>query len=528
MQVISQKWKKTKRNYLDWLNNSDLKTFFSKNIYYEDLSLWWITNVYEKEALNNHNWYNELNNILNGYSNNQLDKKINIFREILKTLLKFLKTLFLSIFIKIAFQEKNSKDLLHKNFLHVNFSNLVKFKNNFIDHQYGLFSFKNKEISYAIQFQYDFSLIYNYFTIKKKLKAIPIDYYIANKHLNLSDIIKIYFFTLKKFFFLNKSLKKKNYFIIKKKNCSNILKPLLLESFFGSIQFSLINGLSFRNLYKEKKFKNFISYVEFFPSSRSIYYFLKCKNNLNIISINHANYSDNMLSYSFTKNDFSLKKDYLNFSPCPDIFFTQGHKYFKRLKYVFPKKKVFKIGSLKLGIQNIDSIKRKTLLRKKINTNKKILTLCLSTHDYLGMLDILNKCNLSNFFIVLRPHPYYAEPTIKYFNKNFKYKYHLLKELNSREVIKVSDYIISGDSSLCYESVIMGKKNTIRLYNEKYHPLYDLDDGVSIIKDHKNLQKYLSNQLKIPMSNPKNIERNFFFKYDKQAHIRLKKILKKI
>ncbi len=529
MKVISQKWNKTKKNYLEWLIKNDLKTFFSKNIYYENLSLWWLTKVYEKDALNDHTWFNELNNILNGYHNDQYYKKKNIFSETLKTFLKLLKTLFLSIFIKIVFQEKKSVNSTHKDLVHVQFSNLVKFKNNYIDTQYGLFSLKNKEISYAIQFQYDFSLIYNCFSIKKKLKAIPVDYYIVNKHLNLADIIKVYYFAFNKFIFLNKSLKKKNYFIINKKNCSTILKPLLQESFFGSIQFSLINGLSFRNLYRKKKFRNFISYLEFFPYSRSVYYFLKHQNKLNIISINHANYSDNMLAYSIRKNEFSLKKDYLNFSPCPDIFFSQGEKYFQRLKDIFPQKKIFKIGSLKLGIQKIDFKKEKcSLLRKKINTNKKIVTLCLSTHDYLGMIEILNKCDLSKFFIVLRPHPYYEEPTLKYFNKNFKYKYHLLKELSSREVMKASDFIISGDSSLCYESVIMGKKNTVRLYNESYHPLYDADDGVTIIKNHKNLQKYLNQKVKIQNTNPKSLVRKFFFKYDKQAHIRLKKILKQI
>ena len=103
-----------------------------------------------------------------------------------------------------------------------------------------------------------------------------------------------------------------------------------------------------------------------------------------------------------------------------------------------------------------------------------------------------------------------------------------MENFSPRDLIDSSDFVLAGDSSLCYESIILGKKNTIRLYNEKYQPLNDLDDGLSTIKDHKNLQKYLNNQLKVPKINPKNVERNFFFKYDKQAHIRLKRILKKI
>ena len=39
-------------------------------------------------------------------------------------------------------------------------------------------------------------------------------------------------------------------------------------------------------------------------------------------------------------------------------------------------------------------------------------------------------------------------------------------------------------------------KNTIRLYNEKYHPLFDLDDGIKIIKDSASLNQYLKGKRK--------------------------------
>ena len=65
MSVISINWNKTKKSFLDWLIKSDLKIFFAKNLYYENLSLWWLTDIYEKDALNNHVWFNNLNEILN-------------------------------------------------------------------------------------------------------------------------------------------------------------------------------------------------------------------------------------------------------------------------------------------------------------------------------------------------------------------------------------------------------------------------------------------------------------------------------
>ena len=70
MSVISINWNKTKKSFLDWLIKSDLKIFFAENLYFENLSLWWLTDIYEKDALNNHVWFNNLNEILNKNSIN--------------------------------------------------------------------------------------------------------------------------------------------------------------------------------------------------------------------------------------------------------------------------------------------------------------------------------------------------------------------------------------------------------------------------------------------------------------------------
>ena len=45
MSVISHKWNKTKNDFLGWLLKIELKSLFSKNISYEKLSLWWLTQV---------------------------------------------------------------------------------------------------------------------------------------------------------------------------------------------------------------------------------------------------------------------------------------------------------------------------------------------------------------------------------------------------------------------------------------------------------------------------------------------------
>ena len=528
MSEISHKWKTTKDCYLKWCLKSELKVYFSKYIFYEKLSLWWITKTYEKDALNDNSWFANLNDKLNKKKVSSFSKEINLFYEFFKTTLKLIKTIILLFFIKIFYKEKISKKS-NQNCLYVYYPNLIKYKDYFIDAQYGLLTQNKNQITYIIQLQYSFSLIYNFFKIRKKLKLVPVDYYIANKHLSVKELIDIYFNTAKKFFVLNQELKKKNYFLIEKKNCSKILKPLLLKSFFGTIQDSLSTGISFRNVFKNTRFKNFISYLEFYPSARAVYYFLKDIRSLKLISINHANYSDNMLAYSVRKNEFSSSNNYFKFSPSPDIFFTQGDKYFRKLKKIFPHKKIFQIGSLKIGIQDINFTKKSKLIRfKNEKINKKIIVICLSTHDYLGITEILNNCNLDKFFIVVRPHPHYFEETLSHFKKKNKFNYHLLKKISTREIIKKSDFVITGDSSIGYESVIMGKKNVIRLYNEKYHPLYDYSDGITTVKNSKILENYLNENIKIKNITPKKLIEKFFFRYDKHAHTRLLNILKKL
>ena len=61
-------------------------------------------------------------------------------------------------------------------------------------------------------------------------------------------------------------------------------------------------------------------------------------------------------------------------------------------------------------------------------------------------------------FIVLRPHPYYKKATLNHFKKKFKFKFNLMENFSPRQIIKSSDFVLAGDSSLCYESIILGKK----------------------------------------------------------------------
>ena len=69
-------WEQTREFYISWLSKTKLRYVFSKKLHYENLSLWWLTKVYEKDALNDHTWFNELNNIQIDMDSIEIKKRI--------------------------------------------------------------------------------------------------------------------------------------------------------------------------------------------------------------------------------------------------------------------------------------------------------------------------------------------------------------------------------------------------------------------------------------------------------------------
>ena len=185
-------------------------------------------------------------------------------------------------------------------------------------------------------------------------------------------------------------------------------------SFAGSIQDQILTGYSLKNNLEKNKFDNFISYMEFYPGARCIYYFQRNQILKNIISINHTNYFKNDLFYSFSSSDFSSKdfsKHYLHIR----IFFFAKEKYYQKLNKNFEKKKVHKVGNLKVELDN--SLKIKNINTKK-KTKKALLILC-NINDYKPFINILNKCDLSNFNIYVLPSHYNRNRTILISKKIF-------------------------------------------------------------------------------------------------------------
>lgn len=518
-------WNFTRNSYINWLSDNNLKNKFLSEIKYKGFSLWWATKLVDRDNVNEEKWYYNLHLILNKKKIEKDD--LSYFYFFFKFFKKFIKSLLFNLLIRIFVKKTRNSEKIKNCFF--SFGNdLIETKKFYIDRQYGKASFINKnDNAYFVSLNEEIHFIKKILSFKNKIKKIPCRYFIADHYISSKEIINIYFFTLMQFFKIVISFKKKNFFIINNRDCRIPLEKKFLESFFGNIQNTLINGISVGNFVKKNKCKNLISYLEFYPLSRGIYYFSKLNDRkINLISINHANYSSDNLFFNFKREEFFNKRKELN-SAKPDFFFCQGKKYFDKLNKIFDKKTLFLIGSLKLELnpyvgKKINKINPKI---KGINNKKIILTIFTSLNDYKAFVEILNGANLSNCTVVLKPHPIKHQDTIDYFNSKFKHRYLFLKNFDSRKLIAMSNYIIFGDSSIGLEASIR-KKNVFRIYHDDFIPTFNRDAEIPTIINNTRLKALISKK-KIKQKSLL-IEKNYFYKYDQFASKRLYKILDKI
>jgi len=518
------KWTSTRESYINWLSDSELREEFSKKIVFENLSLWWLTTLMDKDNINETLWYEKLNRKLNFKKENNHKTKMDYFLLLLKLLKRLLFKTFSIFLIKLFFNDFKSdiKKSKKRDCFFALYTNCIHYDGNFIDRQYGFTSLQNsKNKSYLIELPENFYLIKNLFKIKKNLKKIPLEFIISNKNLKFVDIFKIYYFSLISFFKLTNLLKKKNYFFINNEDCRDILKNKLLISFFGSIQDQLLRGKALERSLDSISIINFINCFDFHPQARSFYYFAKKSEANNVININHANYSENNIFFNYNKRDFS--KNYSSFySPKPDIFFAQGERYYNVLKNTFEGEKIFCLGSLKPELNKFQ-IEKKNFIESK--NSKKTITILCSINDYKSFVKILNECDFDDTEIYVAAHPLKKVETIDYFKKKLKNDFTDVTNLDKTKIFEISEHIIFGDTSLGLELYIKNY-NVIRLYCSEYIPTFDIDDEIPTATNKDELLNLLHN--KQVSQNNAQIEKNYFYKYDMKASNRLEKILSEL
>ena len=79
-------WVNTRKAYVNWLSKTKLRKEFSDKVKFDDLSLWWITNLMDKDNRSDTEWYINLNKKLN-----TKEKNLKISRSYLILSIKLIK-----------------------------------------------------------------------------------------------------------------------------------------------------------------------------------------------------------------------------------------------------------------------------------------------------------------------------------------------------------------------------------------------------------------------------------------------------
>ena len=137
-------WENTRKIYIEWLQKNNLRIEFSKKIKLENLSLWWLTDLINKDNINEQIWFENLNKKISGITIKKESNYKYYFLLFLKLFKKLLVKIILTIFIKIFFRDKINGTYKNSNCFYGLLSNFVEFKGAYIDRQYGLCPFKKK------------------------------------------------------------------------------------------------------------------------------------------------------------------------------------------------------------------------------------------------------------------------------------------------------------------------------------------------------------------------------------------------
>ena len=523
---------KTSDSYVKWVANSELRNFFSKNIKIDNFSLWWATNICRKDNVVFNRWFYELKDILI----DDKKKKFNQINFYTILLLKFTKNFLVQILwyalIKIISFTRYNK-IIKKNCFHSYNYNFTKNNQFYSDRFYGeCYTKYSKNNFFLITVARKKQFLLEIFKKKQTKKNLPI--IIADEFVNLRDVFyinfKTFFLLLKLFIYIKRN---KNIFFIEGKNCRNIIEPLLISSFAGSIQNQIFIGLGLNKFLRTNKVKTFITYSEFNPSARSVYFFIRnLEKPPQIVAFQHGNSNANLLYCRHSKNEFTSKlvDDGGYFSPAPDYYLTQGPQYSGILKKYFPRKTKI-IGALKFDTYKFDKKINNKILEKLKLSQKKIVLICPSVGDEDYILEYLKKSLDRKNLYILSPHPSNRKIVIeKYLHELKKIcEVQVFPEISTNNFLKISDIVLCGYSTVAYEALFFGVQ-PIRIINPKLPQFHDVNDKVQTANHPKKL-KIILNAHKLRNKSyllAKYIENYFFYKLDNKAHIRFWKFINKL
>lgn len=193
-------WDIARDSYTKWFANSKIKNFFSENIKYKNLSLWWITRNANKDNTVENEWYSRLKILLNKEQKIKYNKKLFFILFIFKFIKNFIIDLIFFSLLKILLRTRYKKIERKNCFYSIEFDLVQNNKLSF-DRMYSLTPLKKriKDNFYLINVVNYFNFLKNFILYKKLFHKLKIPFIISNEFISLKEIIQIYFVTFVSF-----------------------------------------------------------------------------------------------------------------------------------------------------------------------------------------------------------------------------------------------------------------------------------------------------------------------------------------
>tara|TARA_Y200000002_G_C22655541_1_gene653305 strand:+ start:92 stop:1111 length:1020 start_codon:yes stop_codon:yes gene_type:complete len=311
-------------------------------------------------------------------------------------------------------------------------------------------------------------------------------------------------------------------------NCNDILLSELEQSFYGTFQENIYSALCFYNWSKQTENKIYVvNTLENLAATRAIYYFAKKGNqNCKFVSIQHSEINSNKIEFINHKNEFQLSQSKFP-SPVTDFYFVHGTRSFDIVSQYMPHQEISKIGCVKYD-DFPSKIKNNKNIKLKINNDLKlceyfvVLIAPSIGVDFFNVLDVIKELDFQKYKkkgvkFVLSPHMLFdKKQVIQYLDENSLNKNLIINyTYPSNEMIFSSNLLITGYSSMAFESLIFGVPS-IRVAPRNAIPLYDdlkeIPIAESTLELEKNIDFILSDNYQ--MTNVNKMVEEHFYKID--------------
>ncbi|TGK17269.1 hypothetical protein EHO61_12720 [Leptospira fluminis] len=536
-------WEETREIFTDWVADWGRTSGIKEKLRWKDFPLWWVSNLVQKDAFTDNQWYVELHKRLK-YRKYERVGRGSRFLTIIKILASLFKYVVCWIYGKSLPDFSYQEDRFI--YFHSLESNLIRFQGKIVDRMYEAAPlddvYYGLRSAYALRLNFAREDLLRPLQWRKRVLGYvdqaerPLVF--LDRYLSLRDIFHVHLSLVAnyiKFLFLFLPFAKAG-IRIGSAEVSDIVFKEIQNSFSAIMPWSLLYAVMFDRWLEERKSTEvIINYGETLAPIRAVNHIV----NRHIfrplwISIQHATAYRHKLGLYHRRAEFEETAEDRNFSSEPDFYFIHGKQFEEILSEYYPKERIRKIGCLKY-----DSLYR---LKKRMQHEKggkpsktKALLLAPSIGDEEIIFRLFSGLgSLAGWKVILSKHPTVSEEHIAkiLLDNDVKIPIEVNPDKSTKELIYGSDLVLTGFSGIALEAAYLGVP-AIRVFDSEKPPAVEGESGLAYIEDQVGLMKLLKShehggRNSTGAETIQNTIRRFFFRIDGKVSQRFWENLREI